>query len=254
MSRSGCISAWNDASDGLRSSVSGVRAFIPNGARDPFGRAFAGMPRTWGAFGLTALALLAPAPVTAQDTAAVRLEVSPDSVTRDPVVRTRNLLAETPWLSALRQGLPVRLQYGLEVWRSREAWLDDVQRQFEWTVVVRHEPLLDQFSVMQLLPPNRVLRNVYATPGALASALGRAYAIRGAPRDPGRYYYTASLTVATLSDSDLDKLDRALRGELDPRNSEGGSLAERARRLVLRLAGLPALSLSASSEAFEVRR
>jgi hypothetical protein len=206
------------------------------------------------AFGMVALALLAAVPAAAQDTAPVGLEVELDSLTRDPVVRTRNLLADTPWLSALRQGLPVRLQYRLEVWRSREAWLDDVQRQIEWTVVVRHEPLLDHFSVVRLLPPNRILRNVYATPGALASALGAAYPIRVSPREPGRYYYSATLTVATLSDSDVDKLDRVLRGELDPRNSEGGSLAERARRLVLRLAGLPTLSLSASSPAFEVGR
>jgi len=206
------------------------------------------------AFGMVALACLAAVPAAAQDTAPVRLEVELDSLTRDPVVRTRNLLADTPWLSALRQGLPVRLQYRLEVWRSREAWLDDVQRQIEWTVVVRHEPLLDHFSVVRLLPPNRILRNVYATPGALTSALGAAYPIRVSPREPGRYYYSATLTVATLSDSDVDQLDRILRGELDPRNSEGGSLAERARRLVLRLAGLPTLSLSASSPSFEVGR
>ena len=206
------------------------------------------------ALSLITLGVLAAATARAQDTAAVRLDLTVDSIARDPIVRTLNLLAETPWLSALRQGLPVRLQYRLEVWRSREAWLDDVQRQIEWTVVVRHEPLLDQFSVVRLLPPNRVLRNVYATPGALASALGAAYPIRVAPKEAGRYYYSASLTVATLSDSDLDKLDRVLRGELDPRTSEGGSLAERARRLVLRLAGLPTLSLSASSEAFEVGR
>lgn len=220
------------------------RPAIPGAARN----------RALRAIGLIALCVLAAARVRAQDTASVRLEITLDSAAPDPIVRTRNLLAETPWLSALRQGLPVRLQYRLEIWRSREAWLDDVQRQIEWTVVVRHEPLLDHFSVVRLLPPNRVLRNVYATPGALASALGAAYPIRVAPREAGRYYYTASLTVATLSDSDLDKLDRVLRGELDPRSSEGGSLGERARRLVLRLAGLPTLSLSATSEAFEVGR
>ncbi len=229
---------------------------FPSTGKDPVGRGIGGTPRTPRPPGLTLLAVLvvlAPVQLAAQGTPAVGLEVSVDSLTRDPVVRTRNLLADTPWLFALRQGLPVRLQYRLEVWRSRDAWLDEVQRQFEWTVVVRHEPLLDQFSVVLLLPPNRVLRNVYATPGALAGALGRAYAIRGAPRDPGRYYYAASLTVATLSDSDLDKLDRVLSGELDPRTPEGASLADRARRLVLRLAGLPTLSLSASSNVFEVK-
>jgi hypothetical protein len=193
-------------------------------------------------------------PLEGQDTAAVRLEVTLASTTRDPVVFTRNLLEETPWLTALREGLPVRLQYRLEVWRSREAWLDEVERQLEWTIVVRHEPLLDQFTVTRIGPGNSITQGRYATPGALAAVLGVGYRFPITPHDDGRYYYTASLAVSTLSDSDLDKLDRILKGELDPRTSEGGSLADRARRLILRLAGLPTLNLSASSDPFEVKR
>lgn len=189
----------------------------------------------------------------AQDTAAVRLEVTLAGPTHEPLVRTRNLLEETPWLTALRQGLPVRLQYRLELWRSREAWLDEVDRQLEWTIVVRHEPLLDQFTVTRLGPGPLIQQRRVATPGALASLLGIGYQFQISPRAQGRYYYSASLAVATLSDSDLDQFERILKGELDPRNSEGGSLAERARRLVLRLAGLPTLNLGASSEAFEIR-
>jgi hypothetical protein len=197
-------------------------------------------------------ALWSAAPLAAQDSTTVRLEVTLAGANRDPLVATRNLLEDTPWLSALRQGLPVRLQYHLEIWRSRAAWLDDVQRQIEWTVVIRHEPLLDQFSVVRLLP-NGVRRNIYATPGALAAALGVPVRFTVAPREPGTYYYAASLAVATLSDSDLDQFERILRGELDPANGEGGSLVQRARRLVLRLAGLPTLGVSARSEVFEVR-
>jgi hypothetical protein len=196
--------------------------------------------------------LTAAPPIIAQDSAAVRLEVVLAPPSHDPVVFTRNLLEETPWLTALREGLPVRLQYRLEVWRSRQAWLDDVQRQLEWTIVVRHEPLLDQFTVTRIGPGNGISQGRYATPAALAAVLGVGYRFPIAPTDEGRYYYNASLAVATLSDSDLEKLDRILRGEIDPRSSEGGSLAERARRLILRLAGLPTLSLSASSEPFEV--
>jgi hypothetical protein len=210
----------------------------------------------WGLYTLRLILLAAlptAPPVAAQDSAAVRLEVVLAPPAHDPVVFTRNLLEETPWLTALREGLPVRLQYRLEVWRSRQAWLDDVQRQLEWTIVVRHEPLLDQFTVTRIGPSNNgITQGRYATPAALAAVLGVGYQFPIAPRNQGRYYYTASLAVATLSDSDLEKLDQILRGELDPRNSEGGSLAERARRLILRLAGLPTLSLSASSEPFEV--
>ena len=214
-----------------------------------------GTTRGWsGGPALLALALLCGpvATAAAQDTTAVRLEVTLAGGSREPVVRTRNLLEETPWLTALRQGLPVRLLYRLDVWRSRQAWLDDVQRQLEWTIVVRHEPLLDQFTVTRLGPGNLVQQRRVATPGALAALLGVGYQFQIAPTEEGRYYYSASLAVATLSESDLDQFERVLRGELDPGNPEGGSLAERARRLILRLAGLPTLNLSTSSEAFEV--
>lgn len=199
------------------------------------------------------LALATSRGAAAQDTAAVRLEVQVRGAKHVATVFTRNLLEDTPWLSALREGLPVRLAYRLETWRSREAWLDEVVRQVEWTVLVRHEPLLDQFSVVILYPNNTRSSRSFGTPGALAAYLSLPYDLPIAPTDPGRYYYTASLAVATLSDSDLDKFQATLRGEIDPRSAEGGSLVERARRFILRLAGLPTLSLTASSEPFEIR-
>ena len=197
-------------------------------------------------------------PARAQDSTQVLLEVklaadtTPDGG-RDATVRTRNLFADTPWLSALRQGLPVRLQYRLEVWRSRAGWFDVLDHQVEWTVVVRHEPLLDQFSVVRLIPPNRVLQNRIATPGALAALLGSIYRFKVAPESEGQYYYAASLDVSTLSDSDLDDLQRLLKGELVHDDGKGQSLTQRARRLILRLAGLPTLSVQGRSESFGVR-
>ena len=202
------------------------------------------------------IALLLPwaQSLAAQDTSAVRLEVALAPTTRDPTVFTRNLLEDTPWLSTLRQGLPLRLQYRLEIWRSRDAWLDDVVRQLEWTIVVRHEPLLDQFTVTRLGPFKGVQTRRLGTAGALAAQLGLGLQFPVVPKESGRYYYAASLSVATLSDSDLDKFERVLRGEIDPGGSEGGGIADRARRLVLRLAGLPTANLSAQSEQFEVFR
>jgi len=210
------------------------------------------LPRVARAVALTGLiGSLVGSGLRAQDTTAVQLEVAVAPATNDPIVFTRNLLENTPWLAALRGGLYVRLQYRLDVWRTRQGWLDVPVRQVEWTVVVRHEPLLDQFTVTRI-EPRSIQTRQYATPGALAAALGVHYQLAVAPTAPGRYYYGASLNVATLSESDLDQFERALRGEIDPRDADGGSLADRLRRLVLRLAGLPALSLSATSARFDV--
>ncbi len=204
---------------------------------------------------LLVLLLLLVGALQAQDQAGVRLEVNLAPTSHDPIVFTRNLLEGTPWLTTLRQGLPIRLQYRLEIWRSREAWLDEPIRQLDWTIVVRHEPLLDQYSVTRLGPFKGITGRIVGTAGALAEVLRVGYQFPVAPKEPGKYYYSANLSVSTLSDSDLDKFERVLRGELDPGNSEGGGFADRARRLVLGLAGLPRANLAApASEQFEVTR
>ncbi|HET6578673.1 MAG TPA: DUF4390 domain-containing protein [Gemmatimonadales bacterium] len=197
----------------------------------------------------------------AQDARSVRLTVrlaedSAASGARAPVVRSENLLADGRWLSALRSGLPVRLHYGVQVWRSRGGWFDDFEREAEWDVVLRHEPLLDQYTVLTLVG-GRVRERRYATLDALSAALAFAYQVSVRPTQPGRYYYTASLGISTLSDSDLDELQRFLEGDLGEvaqgTEDVGDALGRGATRLLLRLAGLPTLRLEVRSTTFEVR-
>jgi hypothetical protein len=199
------------------------------------------------------LAQSSPPPVS------LGIRLSPDSTNRGarvPVVRAENLLADGRWLSTLRSGLPVRLHYRLEIWRSRGGWLDLLTRQTEWDVVVRHEPLLDQYTLLTIFA-NRAQERRYATVDALSAALAFAYQVNVSPADPGRYYYTTVLEVSTLSDSDLDELERFLDGDLGEvakgRGNVGDALGRGATRFLLRLAGLPSLRLEARSDAFEVR-
>jgi uncharacterized protein DUF4390 len=208
---------------------------------------------------------LAAAPflrVEAQEGQSVRLHVtlSPDSShngAHAPIVRSENLLGgDSRWLAALRSGLPVRLHYRVEVWRSREGWFDVFARQAEWDLLVRHEPLLDQYTMLTFVGAARQERR-YATLDALGAALAFAYQVNVRPTEDGRYYYAASLQVSTLSDSDLDELERFLAGDLrrEARGGEnlGDALGRGATRFLLRLAGLPSLRLEARSNRFVVR-
>jgi hypothetical protein len=200
--------------------------------------------------------------LSAQDAGPIRLHVTltQDSSSRGaraPVVRSENLLGgESRWLDALRSGLPVRLHYRVEVWRSRDGWFDNFSRQVEWDVVVRHEPLLDHYTLLTLVGARRQERR-YATLDALGAALAFAYQINVRPDQAGGYYYAASLQVSTLSDSDLDELERFLAGDLGNGGQGGegvGSAVGRgATRFLLRLAGLPSLRLEARSQRFTVR-
>jgi hypothetical protein len=210
---------------------------------------------------IAALALAAGRPARAQAPASVRLTVrlaadSAASGSRAPVVRSENLLGDGRWLAALRSGLPVRLHYKVEVWRSRGAWFDAFERQAEWDVVLRHEPLLDQYTVLTLVG-GRVRERRYATVDALSAALAFAYQVSVRPAQTGRYYYAASLEISTLSDSDLDELQRFLEGDLgqvsEGKEGVGDVVGRGATRFLLRLAGLPSLRLEVRSVSFDVR-
>jgi len=214
------------------------------------------------AVGLAAGLACVPVPILAQDASDVRLQVSlaADSTlsgSRSPIVRSENMLSgNSRWLSALRSGLPVRLHYRVEVWRSRGAWFDTFERQAEWDVLVRHEPLLDQYTLLTFVGAARQERR-YATLDALGAALAFAYQVNVRPIEAGRYYYAASLQVSTLSDSDLDELERFLAGDLDGTAERGEDLGDAlgrgATRFLLRLAGLPSLRLEARSQHLTVR-
>lgn len=212
---------------------------------------------------LLLLALLAaaiPGEAGAQTGNSVRLEVrlTPDTAAsgaRAPVVRSENLLGGGRWLSTLRSGLPVRLHYRIEVWRSRNGWMDQLTRQVYWDVVLRHEPLLDEYTMLTIFG-SRVQERRYATLDALTAALAFAYQINVSPTQQGYYYYTSTLEVSTLSDADLEELERFLEGDLGAAQGEGGlgdALGRGATRFLLRLAGLPSLRLEARTARFSIR-
>jgi hypothetical protein len=205
-------------------------------------------------------AVAKPGEARAQAGNSVLLEVrlTPDTApngARAPVVRSDNLLGDGRWLSTLRSGLPVRLHHRIEVWRSRDGWMDQLTRQVYWDVVLRHEPLLDEYTMLTIFG-TRVQERRYATLDALTAALAFAYQINVSPAQQGNYYYTATLEVSTLSDSDLDELERFLEGDLGAARGDGGlgdALGRGATRFLLRLAGLPSLRLEARTRRFAIR-
>jgi Domain of unknown function (DUF4390) len=216
-------------------------------------------PHRW-AVAVAATLTLAVGAASAQSPATARLTVrladSASSGSRAPVVRSEHLLDDGRWLSALRSGLPVRLHYTVGVWRSRGGWFDAFERQAEWDVVLHHEPLLDQYTVLTVVS-GRARERRYATIDALTAALAFAYQVSVQPAQAGRYYYTASLAISTLSDSDLDELQRFLEGDLGDmakgKEGVGDALGRGATRFLLRLAGLPSLRLEVRSPTFDVR-
>ena len=181
-----------------------------------------------------------PALAVRADTAGARLQA-------------QQLLTNGEFVQLLRSGFPLRLHYRLELWRTRSNWWDRFVQSTEWDVVARHDPLADDFVVLR----TGGTANRYATPDLLSRALEIPYVVTLRADQDGRFYYVGRLEVTTLSESDLEELTRWLRGDVGPavsgRENVGDALSRGAQRALLRLAGLPRLTLEGRSGRFRAQ-
>jgi len=195
--------------------------------------------------GLAVLALLSGAalPGAAQDPSlSIILQ---NGVPRIQVVA---LLANGKFVGLMRSGFPLRLHFRLELWRTRATWFDQYASEAAWDVVGHYDPLADDFV---LLRSNGTTAR-YATAEALGRALAIPYKVTLAPKGAGRFYYLCRLEVSTLNDTDLREVERWLKGDVSPavsgRGDLGDALVRGAQRVLVRIAGLPRLTLEARSE------
>jgi len=195
--------------------------------------------------GLAVLALLSGAalPAAAQDPSlSIILQ---NGVPRIQVVA---LLANGKFVGLMRSGFPLRLHFRLELWRTRATWFDQYASEAAWDVVGHYDPLADDFV---LLRSNGSTAR-YATAEALGRALAIPYKVTLAPKGAGRFYYLCRLEVSTLNDTDLREVERWLKGDVSPavsgRGDLGDALVRGAQRVLVRIAGLPRLTLEARSE------
>ena len=194
-----------------------------------------------------ALAALAAAAVTsaAQEPLSVRVEEGA------PTVIVGSVLDDGALADAVRSGLPLRMRFQVELWK--DSWFDDLVQQATWTSVLGYEPLEQRY--LAVAPgADSVAR--YATYTDARRILERPYTPPVRPMEDGTYYYLVYLEIETLSLSDLDELERWLRGELEPavRGGESltGAVGTGLKRVLVRVLGLPARRYEARSEPFRV--
>lgn len=205
-----------------------------------------------GALALCWLAAGLVVAVRAQDDREPTLVAVLDTTTREPaaLVRVEHMLAGDRFLPLLRSGFPLYLEYRVEIWRNRSRWFDQFVTDIRWQVVITHDPMSDLF----VLERDDGWRERLRDDDAVRRALRVLYRVPFTPPDEGRYYVVTVVEAHTLTDSDLDEVARWLRGDLPEaaRDEEGvgTALARGARRLLVRAAGLPRLTLSARSAAF----
>lgn len=203
-----------------------------------------------GAAVLGFLAVAAAAP--AQQSAATSPALSVLRQNGVPRVQVTGLLDNGQFLSLMRAGLPLRLHYRLELWRSVANWFDAHVGEASWDAVAHYDPLADDFVLIR----SGGATTRAATADGLARAISLPYKVTLGSSAPGRYYYLCRLDVTTLNETDLQEVERWLKGEVAPAVSGGGDLGDAivrgAQRLLVRIAGLPRLSLEGRSEPFRI--
>lgn len=205
---------------------------------------------------LIAWALLSASPLPARGAVAqaVALSVAPDPAAGyRPVLKIGDVLGDPALEEAARSGLPLRLRLRVELWR--DGFFDSLEGSRTQSFVLFHQPLEERFAVRIQSERHTELRS-YGTFAAARAALESTFALDLRPSREGRYYYTAVLELETLSLSDLEELERWLKGELQPAMSgEGsvpGAVGQGMKRLLIRVLGLPARRFEARSGWFRI--
>ncbi len=158
-----------------------------------------------------------------------------------PTVRSSALITDGATLDLLRNGFPARLHYTMERWTTG-GWFDDIAAETEWDVVVRYDALKKVFQVFRVVSGRTSLLGTFSSIAEADAAVGAPFAapIR-LPRRGQRGYYSLVLDIEALSLTELDEVERWLRGELKPavrgQKNAGTAVGRGVKTVVVRLLG-----------------
>ncbi len=176
--------------------------------------------------------------------------------TAGPVVQARNMLSQAKVREMLAASFPLRLHFKVELW-SEGTVLNHIERTAEYDVVVRYSVMDKQYEVVQLVNDRPLPLGKYARIEDAEGAVARRtrVAITAIPVRR-RQYYLATLEVKMLSLSDLDEVERWLRGDLQPgltgQANPGTVITRGLRTVAAKLLGSETREYEASSPSFRV--
>jgi hypothetical protein len=183
---------------------------------------------------VTALLALGASPARAQRR--VQLDVAPPTpATRAALVTTTNLFGDADMRELVRSGFPASMRFRLELWRVGGLF-NDLERHQEWELIIQYDPSAQRYRLARRNGDRLEDVGSFATLSTAQLVLERPLRVTLLPeRDGSRYYYNMVLNIEALSVSDMDQVERWLRGV----RGEGAaaSLSSGVRTLMLRMLG-----------------
>jgi len=163
-----------------------------------------------------------------------------------------DLFSDARLVGAVLDGLPLRIRVRIQLWK--DGFFDNQKDQHEWAAIILFDPLTRRYRVQTSASADAAVEVNTLEEAQAALQLTLNIPIR--PPEPGRYYYVANVEMETLSLSDLEELQRWLKGELAPavagEQDVEGALAKGFRRVLVRMLGLPAKRFRVTSPPFRV--
>ncbi len=170
-----------------------------------------------------------------------RIEIESAAGATSPAISLRGLLEEKTFDELLRSGFPLSEHFRAELWMTGR-WFDEIVDREEWDVSVRYDVIDRTYEVLRRTRDRVVSLGSYSRFTDARAASELAYMPSLSARAKGRKgYVNVQVDVQMVAISDLDELQRWLRGEAAPavqgRRSPGTALTRGFRTLVTRLLG-----------------
>jgi hypothetical protein len=174
-----------------------------------------------------------------------------------PLVRSLHIFADHDIREMMHSGFPARLHYRLELWGAA-GFFDDLKRQIEWDVIVRYNPLKRRYTATRIEGDRVTALGSFDSLDPVEELLSHAtQPALAVPEGHDKYYYNLALDVQMLSVSDLDEVERWLKGDIAPavhgEKSPGTAIGQSAKSLVTKLLGGQIKHYEARSKVFRPR-
>jgi hypothetical protein len=180
-----------------------------------------------------ALLVVGSAPAAAQQR--VQLEVSVPTGGNPGMVTTTGLFGDRDMRDLVRSGFPASLRFRLELWRPGGLF-NDLEASQEWELIIQYDPTGQRYRVVRRQGGRMEDLGSFATLSTAQGVLERPLRITLLPQREGRrYYYNYALDIEALSVSDMDQLERWLRGVRG--TTAASAVGSGVRTLMLRMLG-----------------
>jgi hypothetical protein len=182
-----------------------------------------------------------------------------DALAREgPTIRALDVVSDSETRNLLESGFPARLHFRIELWSAGRVF-DAMRRDTEWDLFIYYDGMGKKYRVVRVERDGESITSAgqFNSFEEMVKEVERPQriALRAASQR-ARQYYIGVLDVESMSLTDLDEVERWLRGELQPAvrgdRNPGTALGRGIRKMFVRLLGAERRNLQARSKTFVV--